>query len=54
MDAQEVDTLQADAFIIRWTTYGSQRVDTTSLKKELPEVAARYTKVTEARRFQIQ
>lgn len=27
------------------------RVDTTALKKELPEIAARYTKTTTARRF---
>jgi predicted phage-related endonuclease len=54
MDAQGADTIQAGSFTVRWTSYNSQRVDTTSLKKELPEVAARYTKVTEARRFQIQ
>lgn len=29
----------------------SSRVDTTALKKELPEIAARYTKTTTARRF---
>ena len=29
----------------------SSRVDTTRLKKDLPEIAARYTKTTTARRF---
>lgn len=29
----------------------SSRVDTTSLKKDFPEIAARYTKTTTARRF---
>lgn len=29
----------------------SSRVDTTSLKKDYPEIAARYTKTTTARRF---
>jgi predicted phage-related endonuclease len=54
MDTQQIDILQADIYTIKWTYYTSQRVDTASLKKELPEVAARYTKTTEARRFQIQ
>ena len=53
MDAENTDTLQADVFTIRWTAYTSSRVDTTALKKELPDVAARYTKTTEARRFQV-
>ncbi len=29
----------------------SSRVDTTALKKDMPDVAARYTKTTETRRF---
>lgn len=29
----------------------SSRVDTTALKKDLPEIAARYTKTTTAQRF---
>ncbi|MDR0326577.1 MAG: hypothetical protein LBI19_10865 [Oscillospiraceae bacterium] len=53
MDAENADTLQADIFTIKWTVYTSQRVDTATLKKELPDVAARYTKTTEARRFQV-
>jgi len=53
MDAEHIDTLQADIFTIKWTAYTSSRVDTTALKNELPDVAARYTKTTEARRFQV-
>lgn len=53
MDAQNTDTVQADIFTIKWTVYSSSRVDTAALKKELPDVAARYTKTTEARRFQV-
>ena len=53
LDAQGVDTIQADIFTIRWTAYTSQRVDTAALKKELPDIATRYTKTTEARRFQV-
>ena len=29
----------------------SSRVDTTALKKDMPDIAARYTKTTETRRF---
>ena len=34
-----------------YKTVTSSRVDTTALKKDLPEIAARYTKTTTARRF---
>ena len=53
LDAQGVDTIQADIFTIKWTAYTSSRIDTTAIKKELPDIAARYTKTTEARRFQL-
>ena len=53
LDAQGVDTIQADIFTIKWTAYTSSRIDTTAIKKELPDIAARYTKTTEARRFQV-
>ena len=53
LDAQGVDILQADIFTIKHTAYSSSRVDTTALKNELPDVAARYTKTTEVRRSQI-
>ena len=53
MDAEQTETLTAEIFTIKYTAYTSQRVDTTALKKELPDVAARYTKTTEARRFQV-
>ena len=53
LEAQGTDTLKADIFTIHWTAYKSSRVDTTALKNELPNIAARYTKTTEARRFQI-
>ena len=53
LEAQGVSTLQADVFTIKWMPYSSSRVDTTALKKELPEIAERYTKITEARRFQV-
>jgi len=53
LEAQGTDTLRADIFTIKWTPYTSSRIDTTALKNELPEVAARYLRTTEAKRFQV-
>ncbi|MBR4929589.1 MAG: hypothetical protein IKZ00_02180, partial [Bacteroidaceae bacterium] len=40
------ETLTAGAYKVSWKTFTSSRVDTTALKKALPEVAAAYTKTT--------
>ena len=47
------ELLTAGAYKVSWKTFISSRVDTTALKKELPEIAAQYTKQTTARRFSI-
>ena len=47
------ELLTAGAYKVSWKTFTSSRVDTTALKKALPEVAAAYTKTTIARRFAI-
>ena len=47
------ETLFAGAFKISWKTFTSSRLDTTALKKALPEIAAQFTKQTTARRFSI-
>ena len=47
------ETLFAGAFKVYWKTFTSSRIDTTALKKALPDVAATYTKQTTARRFSI-
>ncbi len=47
------ETLLAGAFKVNWKTFTSSRLDTTALKKALPEIAAAYTKTTTARRFSI-
>ncbi len=47
------ETLLAGAFKVSWKTFTSSRLDTTALKKALPEIAAAYTKTTTARRFSI-
>ena len=47
------ELLTAGAYKVCWKNFTSSRVDTTALKKALPEVAAAYTKTTTARRFSI-
>ena len=47
------ELLTAGAYKVSWKTFTSSRVDTTALKKSLPEVAAAYTKTTTGRRFSI-
>ena len=53
MTAAGQDKMIIGEYKLSYTPYTSSRVDTAALKKELPEVAARYTKTTETRRFQV-
>ncbi len=53
MTEQNTDTLVVDCFKVTWKPVTTNRIDTTSLKRELPEVAERYTKVSESKRFTI-
>lgn len=47
MQEQNTDTLTGTEH----KAVTSSRIDTTALKRELPEVAAQYTRATETRRF---
>ena len=47
------DTLLAGPFKVTWKTITSSRLDSTALKKALPEIAARFMKQTTTRRFSI-
>ena len=51
MSAAGVDSLSGSEHKATYKAVTSSRVDTTALKKDLPEIAARYTKTTTARRF---
>lgn len=51
MTAAGVDTLVGAEHKATYRTVASSRVDTAALKKDFPDVAARYTKTTETRRF---
>ena len=47
------DTLLAGPFKVSWKTITSSRLDSTALKKALPEIAARFMKQPTTRRFSI-
>ena len=47
------ETLFAGAFKVSWKTFTSSRLDSTALKKAMPEIAAQFTKQTTARCFSI-
>ena len=50
---KDTEVMKADIFTIRYTTVTSNRLDTTAIKSELPEIAARYTKQVTTKRFSI-
>ena len=53
MNQREVEELEAGAFIVRWTPVTSNRFDSASFKKALPDVYQHLLKQTSSRRFSI-
>ena len=51
MDTHGMDTLLGLDWKVTWKAVTSNRLDSTALKKELPDIAARFMKKTTARRF---
>lgn len=51
MNENQLETLVGDEHKVTYKAVTSSRIDTTALKRELPEVAAQYTKATKTRRF---
>ena len=47
------DQITAGAYKITWKPVTSARIDTTALKKALPDIAERFTRSTTSRRFVI-
>ena len=47
------ELLTAGAFKVSWKNFTSSRIDTTALKKAMPEIAEQFTKQTHSRRFAI-
>ena len=54
MTEHDLDTLITTDTKITWKAVTSSRIDTTALKKQLPDVAAVFTKETTTRRFTVQ
>lgn len=53
MLAQEAEELIVGQYIVRWNEVLSNRFDTTSFKKVMPEIYKAYTKQVPSRRFTI-
>ena len=51
MDAHGMDTLLGFDWKVTWKSVTSNRLDSTALKKELPDIAARFMKKSTVRRF---
>ena len=50
---RDTEELTAGQYIVRWTSVISNRFDTTSFKKVMPDVYKAYTKAGSSRRFTI-
>ncbi len=53
MMERDTEELTAGQYIVRWTSIISNRFDTTSFKKVMPDVYKAYTKAVSSRRFTI-
>lgn len=53
MTARNIDEMQVDIFKIRWSKCTSNRFDSTSFKKAMPELYNQFTKQSEYRRFTV-
>lgn len=51
MNENQLETLAGDEHKATYKIVTSSRIDTTALKKAMPEVVTAYTKTTETRRF---
>lgn len=51
MTENGLDSIAGSEHKASYKAVTSSRIDTTALKRDLPEIAAKYTKTTETRRF---
>lgn len=51
MDENGLDSIAGNEHKASYKAVTSSRIDTTALKRDIPEIAAKYTKTTETRRF---
>ncbi|WP_191399160.1 hypothetical protein [Flavonifractor sp. An306] len=47
----DTEELRAGEYKITWKAVNASRIDTTALRKALPDVAERFTRITTTRRF---
>ena len=52
-DMGDSESVQAGEYKITWKAVTSSRIDTTALRKALPDVAERFTRETTTRRFSV-
>ena len=50
---RDTEELECGQYIVRWTSVLTQRFDSTSFKKAMPDVYTAFTKQTASRRFSI-
>ena len=53
MNAAGLEMLTAGPFKVSYTTVSSTRIDTTALRRDLPEIWQEYGRTTESRRFTV-
>lgn len=51
MDENGLDSIAGNEHKASYKAVTSSRIDTTALKRDMPEIAEKYTKTTETRRF---
>ena len=51
MNRTSVYVMVGTDYKVNWNEVTSSRIDTTAIKRELPDIASRYTKTTTSRRF---
>ena len=51
MDENGLDSIAGNEHKASYKAVTSSRIDTTAFKQDMPEIAAKYTKTTETRRF---
>ena len=54
MEDHNTDMVTGNEHKATYKAVSSSRIDTASLKKDLPDIASRYTKTTETKRFTFQ
>ena len=52
-EMKELEHIKACDYVINWSNVITNRLDSTRIKKELPDIYDRYTKETRSRRFSI-